>query len=64
MNYCNGSFIQSQCAATSIGTANQLFFTLLQTLSIAKCNISPAKIWPRDFGKMALKAGILIDFNT
>lgn len=58
MHYCNGSLIPSQCAATSIGTANQLFFTLLQTLSIAQCNISPANIWPRDFGKKALKAGI------
>ena len=60
MQYCNESLIPSQCAATSVGTANQLFLTLLQTLSIAQCNISPATIWPPDLGKEAIKDGIQI----
>lgn len=58
MIYCNQTLIPPQCAAQSVGTANQLFVTLLQTLLTAQCSISNPKKWPRDYGKVALKEGL------
>lgn len=48
-------FISTHCAATSVGHANQLLTTLIQTLLTAQCAISPSKLWPSDYGPTALK---------
>lgn len=58
MLYCNQSFlIPSNCASQSVGTANQLFITLFQTLLTAHCSLSPANMWPKDYGPFVLKHG-------
>lgn len=49
--------IPSECSATSIGPANQLFLTLIQTLAISQAGISPPNIWPPDFGELSSKNG-------
>lgn len=48
-------FISPICAAQSVGTANQLFVSLIQTLLAAQCSISPPYMWPHDYGKIARK---------
>lgn len=53
----NQSFNPQQCAAQSVGTANQLFSSLVQTLLAVHCSISPPKMWPMDYGEIALKRG-------
>lgn len=40
-----------QCAAQSVGAANQLFGLLIQTLLAAQCSISSPSLWPEDFGE-------------
>lgn len=40
----------TQCAAQSIGPANQLFGLLIQTILAAQCAISPPTLWPEDYG--------------
>ncbi|XP_055309378.1 glucose dehydrogenase [FAD, quinone]-like [Sitodiplosis mosellana] len=40
-----------QCAAQSVGAANQLFGLLIQTLLAAQCSISPPDFWPEDYGE-------------
>lgn len=55
--YCNQSFIPPQCARQSVGTANQLFTNLIQTLLAVQCTISPPEMWPKDIGKLALEKG-------
>lgn len=49
----------SQCAAQSVGPANQLFSALIQTLLAVYCSISPPEMWPEDFGLTALENGKL-----
>lgn len=63
MLHCNQSILPPPCAATSVGTANQLFLTLIQSLTIAQCNISPPSKWPKDYGKTAKKHGIFENYN-
>lgn len=50
-------FIPQQCAAASVGTANDLFAILFQTLLAAHCSLSPADRWPKDYGPTALEKG-------
>lgn len=49
--------LNSQCAAQSIGPANQLFGALIQTILAAQCAISPPDMWPKDYGPTALQQG-------
>jgi hypothetical protein len=51
-------YIPGACAATSIGSANNLFGLLFQTLLTAHCAISPPEKWPKDYGPSALKDGL------
>lgn len=55
MRHCNQSLISPYCASQSVGTANQLFVSLIQTLLAAQCSISPP--WPQDYGPVALEHG-------
>lgn len=50
--------LNSQCAAQSIGPANQLFAMLIQTIMAAQCSISPPDMWPEDYGPTALAQGL------
>ena len=45
------------CAGQSVGTSNQLFTNLIQTLFALQCSISPPELWPSDYGVHALKNG-------
>ncbi|XP_035890889.1 glucose dehydrogenase [FAD, quinone] isoform X1 [Anopheles stephensi] len=47
-----------QCAAQSVGPANQLFGLLVQTILAAQCAISPPDMWPKDYGPTALARGL------
>ncbi|XP_310335.4 glucose dehydrogenase [FAD, quinone] isoform X2 [Anopheles gambiae] len=47
-----------QCAAQSVGPANQLFGLLVQTILAAQCAISPPDMWPKDYGPTALQRGL------
>uniref|UniRef100_A0A1Y9H2C5 Glucose-methanol-choline oxidoreductase N-terminal domain-containing protein n=1 Tax=Anopheles dirus TaxID=7168 RepID=A0A1Y9H2C5_9DIPT len=47
-----------QCAAQSVGPANQLFGLLVQTILAAQCSISPPDMWPKDYGPTALAHGL------
>ncbi|XP_053660917.1 glucose dehydrogenase [FAD, quinone]-like [Anopheles marshallii] len=47
-----------QCAAQSVGPANQLFGLLVQTILAAQCAISPPDMWPKDYGPTALAQGL------
>lgn len=58
MHSCNQSLLAPQCAATSVGTANQLFVSLIQTVLAAQCSISPPEMWPKNYGKIARKKGL------
>lgn len=49
--------VAPECAAQSVGPANQLFGLLIQTLLVAQCNISPSNKWPEDYGEELLKTG-------
>lgn len=66
MSVCNQTFLLPQCAARSVGPANQLFIQLIQTLVAAHCSIPQPNIWPEDYGSIAKKHGtvFLIDFST
>lgn len=46
------------CASQSVGAANQLFATLIQTVLAAQCSISPPELWPKDYGRKALHKGL------
>lgn len=50
--------LNPECAATSVGPANQLFGLLVQTILAAQCAISPKEMWPKDYGPTALEKGI------
>lgn len=59
MNHCNQTSLLSQnCAAQSVGTGNQLFYSLIQTILTAQCSISPPEMWPKDYGPYAIKNGL------
>lgn len=49
--------LMTQCAAHSLGPANQLFTFLLQTLLAAQCSLSPPDKWPADYGPKAIENG-------
>lgn len=51
------SFVDPTCAAQSIGPANELFGTLVQTILAVQCGISPSHMWPKDFGPEAMRNG-------
>uniref|UniRef100_A0A336MWJ3 CSON006487 protein n=1 Tax=Culicoides sonorensis TaxID=179676 RepID=A0A336MWJ3_CULSO len=47
-----------QCASHSLGTGNELFGLLIQTLIAAQCALSPPDMWPKDFGPNAVENGL------
>lgn len=51
--FCNQSPLYPQCAARSVGAANQAFAHLIQSLMIAQCTISEPSLWPEDYGPVA-----------
>lgn len=55
--YCNQTLLFPECAARSVGTANQAFTQLIQTLMVAQCSLAEPGIWPDDYGKIASKYG-------
>ncbi|XP_031628483.1 glucose dehydrogenase [FAD, quinone]-like [Contarinia nasturtii] len=57
------SILSPQCAAQSVGTANQLFASLVQTILAAHCSISPPEMWPPDYGPKAIENGLDDDFS-
>lgn len=57
MRYCNQTFLSPVCAAQSVGSANELFVSLIQTVLAAQCSISPPEMWPPDYGPIALERG-------
>lgn len=59
------SFVSSQCAAQSLGPANELFGALVQTILAVHCAISAPELWPKDFGPTAMQNGeTLILFHS
>lgn len=50
-------FVSPQCAAQSLGPANELFGALIQTILAAQCAISPPDKWPKDYGPTAISDG-------
>lgn len=50
-------FVSPECAAQSLGPANELFGSLVQTILAVQCAISPSHMWPTDFGPTALQDG-------
>lgn len=54
------SFVSEQCAAQSLGPANELFGALVQTILAVQCAVSPSHMWPKDFGPTARQEGILV----
>lgn len=54
--------IPGECAATSLGTANELLLTMFKLLIYAQCKISPPEMWPRDYGEVALEKGRTLIF--
>lgn len=51
--------LNPECAAQSVGPANQLFGLLIQTILAAQCAISPKDMWPKDYGPTAIEQGML-----
>lgn len=51
------AFVSEQCAAQSLGPANELFGALVQTILAVQCAISPPELWPKDFGPDAMQHG-------
>lgn len=51
------SFVSDQCAAQSLGPANELFGALIQTILSVQCAISSPDNWPTDFGPSAMQHG-------
>lgn len=49
-----------QCTSYSTETASQLITTLVQTLLVAHCSLSPREFWPADYGEVAVKNGKLL----
>lgn len=44
---CNETLISPQCVCQNVGTANQLFANLIQTLIAVQCSISPPGMEPK-----------------
>lgn len=57
MQSINIPSIPAECAATSIGSANELLLTLFKLLIHAQCQVSPPEMWPQDRGEVALTEG-------
>lgn len=55
-------FIPPQCAAQSLGPANQVINLLFQTLLSSYCSISAPEMWPKDCGENAIDGGENRDF--
>lgn len=55
--------LNPECAAQSVGPANQLFGLLIQTILAAQCAISPKDMWPKDYGPTALEQGTIQIFH-
>ena len=55
--------LSPQCAAQSVGAANQLFGLLIQTILSAQCSISPPSFWPDDYGEKLSTTGMLINMK-
>lgn len=53
----SASFVSNQCAAQSLGPANELFGALVQTILTVQCAISAPELWPKDFGPSAMQHG-------
>lgn len=51
------NFVSPECAAQSMGPANELFGALVQTILAVQCSISPSYMWPKDYGPDALQHG-------
>ena len=54
---CDQTAHLPQCSVQSVGAGAQLFLSLIQTLIASQCAISPDQMWPRDYGKTAVKKG-------
>lgn len=52
------NFVSPQCAAQSLGPANELFGALIQTILTVQCAISPPELWPKDYGPTAIEYGL------
>jgi choline dehydrogenase len=50
--------LPAQCAARSVGVVNNLFATLVHTILVAQCALSPPEKWPEDYGPTALERGL------
>lgn len=50
--------IPAECAATSVGSANELLITLFKILIYAQCQVSKPEMWPQDRGEVALTEGM------
>lgn len=58
------NLIFPQCAVQSVGTANHLFTTLIQTLITVQCSVSPRGMWPQNYGRIAAKHGVFfLNYN-
>lgn len=54
---CNQTLLFPQCAARSVGPANQAFMQLIQTILAAHCSLPQPGLWPDDHGPIAAKSG-------
>lgn len=50
-------FLPNQCAAQSLGPANQLVTMLIQSLLSSYCSILETGFWPSDYGLIASQMG-------
>lgn len=50
--------VSPQCAAQSVGPANDLFAALIQTILAVQCSISSPDLWPQDYGPQAIRSGL------
>lgn len=57
------SFVSNQCAAQSLGPANELFGALVQTILTVQCAISAPEHWPKDYGPSAMQNGETLNFD-
>lgn len=53
-----------ECASHSLGTSNQLFGLMIQTLIAAQCALSPPENWPIDYGPEAIQNGDLFNLQS
>lgn len=59
---CSQNIIPQQCAARSVGTANQLFSNLIQTLIAVQCGLSPPELWPQNYAQTTSFKGEFVAF--